>query len=160
MAPDWSFSNLKTKRHSLSGTTHLSTRMLCRYDWQQLTLVEHWLRDWVKKSTMLVYDGDCVFCCRCARWVAKRSDIDLLADGEADLEALGLTVADTKRFVWWVDGDVKLSGHLAIGKVLRSLGGGWMLLGAAMKVPPVSLLAALIYRLVAANRHRFGGGCS
>ena len=75
---------------------------------------------------MLVYDGDCVFCCRCARWVAKRSDIDLLADGEADLEALGLTVADTKRFVWWVDGDVKLSGHLAIGKVLRSLGGGWI----------------------------------
>ncbi len=108
---------------------------------------------------MLVYDGDCVFCCRCARWVAERSDIDLIADVDADLEGLGLTASDTKRFVWWVDSDRKLSGHKAVGKVLRSLGGGWGLLGAAMKVPPVSWLGALIYRLVANNRHRFGGRC-
>lgn len=108
---------------------------------------------------MLVYDGDCVFCCRCANWVAKRSSIDLIADRDADLEDLGLTLSDTKRFVWWVEDDRKFAGHKAVGRVLQSLGGGWVLLAAVMKVPPVSWLAALAYRLVAANRHRFPGGC-
>jgi len=108
---------------------------------------------------VLIYDGECAFCCRCAGWVARRSDIELIADGDADLDGLGLTLDDTKRCVWWVQGDLKLSGHNAVGRVFQSLGGGWKLLGSAMKVPPVSWLAALIYKWVAANRHRFSGRC-
>ncbi|MEC7828988.1 MAG: DUF393 domain-containing protein [Actinomycetota bacterium] len=106
---------------------------------------------------MLVYDGECSFCCRCASWVARRADINLSPGTAEDLKDLDISISDAKRSVWWVDGDTRLSGHHAVGEVLRSIGGGWRWLGNAMKVPPLSWLAALIYRCVAANRHRIRG---
>ena len=106
---------------------------------------------------MLVYDGECSFCCRCASWVTRRADINMSSGTAEDLEKLGLSTSDAKRAVWWIEGDVRLSGHQAVGEVLCSIGGGWRWLGNAMKVPPLSWVAALVYKWVAANRHRISG---
>ncbi|MFL2987395.1 MAG: thiol-disulfide oxidoreductase DCC family protein [Candidatus Poriferisodalaceae bacterium] len=106
---------------------------------------------------MLLYDGECSFCCRCASWVARRADIKMSPGTADDLENLNISVVDAKKSVWWIDGDVRLSGHRAVGEVLRSIGGGWRWLGTAMKIPPFSWIAAVIYKYVAANRHRITG---
>ena len=60
---------------------------------------------------MLVYDGECSFCCRCASWVTRRADINMSPGTAQDLERLGLSSSDAKRAVWWIEGDVRLSGH-------------------------------------------------
>ncbi len=75
--------------------------------------------------------------------------------GEVDRLAFGLTSEETKTAVWWVEGRTRFSGHQAIGRVLGTLGGGWALVGRLIRIPPMSWLAAVTYRLVAANRHRF-----
>ena len=80
----------------------------------------------------------------------------MASDGEVDLLALGLTPEETKTAVWWVEGRARFSGHRAIGQALRPLGGGWALVGWLIRVPPMSWFAAVAYRWVAANRHRFG----
>jgi len=80
----------------------------------------------------------------------------MASDGEVDRQALGLTPGETKTAVWWVEGRARFSGHQAIGHALRSLGGGWALVGWLIRMPPVSWLAAVAYRWVAGNRHRFG----
>jgi len=116
-----------------------------------------WLEVLTKSFIVLVYDGDCSFCCRCASWVERRSQIKLSPGTPEDLEILGISLAEAKRSVWWVEGDTRFSGHRAVDVVLCSLGGGWRILGKVMKVPPASWIAALVYRWVAANRHRFNG---
>ena len=105
---------------------------------------------------VLIYDGDCGFCRRCADWLRARGDVPMASDGEVDRLALGLTPEETKTAVWWVEGGARFRGHQAIGHALRPLGGGWALVGRLIRMPPVSWLAAVAYRWVAANRHRFG----
>ena len=103
----------------------------------------------------LVYDGDCAFCCRCASWIRERSGIDMSAGSPEDLAVLELSLEDAKRSVWWIEDGVRLAGHAAIGKALRQVGGLWSFVGVLINTPPISWLAALVYRWVAANRHRF-----
>ncbi len=105
---------------------------------------------------MLIYDGDCGFCRRYADWLRARGDVPTASGGEVDRLALGLTPEEVKTAVWWVEGRARFSGHQAIGHALRFLGGGWALVGRLIRMPPVSWLAAVSYRWVAANRHRFG----
>ena len=105
---------------------------------------------------VLIYDGDCGFCLRCADWLRARGDVPMVSDGEVDRLVLGLTPEETKTAVWWVEGRTRFSGHHAIGHALRPLGGGWALVGRLICVPPLSWLAAVTYQWVAANRHRFG----
>jgi predicted DCC family thiol-disulfide oxidoreductase YuxK len=80
----------------------------------------------------------------------------MTSDGEVDRLALGLTPEETKTAVWWVEGRARFRGHQAIGHALHPLGGGWALVGWLIRMPPVSWLAAVAYRWVAGNRHRFG----
>lgn len=109
---------------------------------------------------MLVYDGDCGFCTRVAGWAADRlPDGTVVAPSrDLDLPALGLTRADVERSAWWLDGDRRASGHRAIGRALTAIGGPWRPIGRLLVVPPVSWLAAGVYRLVARYRHRMPGG--
>jgi len=79
----------------------------------------------------------------------------MASDSEADRLALGLPPGKAKTAVLWVEGGTRFSGHQAIGHALRTLGGGWALVGQLIRMPPVSWLAAVTYRWVAANRHRF-----
>lgn len=113
---------------------------------------------------LLIFDGDCGFCTSCANWVAARWAGDARAIpwqtlSDAKLAALGLTRSDVSAAVWWIDDrGEKFRGHAAIAESL-SAGSGWSALaGRALRVPPVSWLAAAAYPLIARWRHRLPGG--
>jgi predicted DCC family thiol-disulfide oxidoreductase YuxK len=109
----------------------------------------------------LVFDGDCGFCTRCVALVprsARRTTV-VVPYQRADMAALGLTAAECAEAVQWVaDDGSRARGHAAIGRLLQTGGPAWRIVGTALLVPPVSWLAALVYRLVAANRMRLPGG--
>lgn len=110
---------------------------------------------------MLVYDGDCRFCVRRARWFRKKipkvsqSNVSAVAWQDLNLGEVGLTEDVVAREAVWVDEDGKqFTGHAAIAKSLIHIGGLWGVAGRLMRVPPISWIARLVYRVVAANRHR------
>lgn len=109
---------------------------------------------------VLVYDGSCGFCTRCAR-ILKRlgPDAEVVAWQLADLAELGITEEQAAEAVQWVaaDGAVR-SGHEAIAASLRTAGPAWRLVGRLMVAPGISWIAARAYRLVADNRSRLPGG--
>jgi predicted DCC family thiol-disulfide oxidoreductase YuxK len=108
----------------------------------------------------LVYDGDCAFCSSSARLLEKIGPkAELVAWQQTDLNALGLTEDEAAAAVQWVgvDGAIR-SGHEAIAAALDTAGGVWALAGRALLLPGISPIAAVAYRLVAANRHRLPGG--
>lgn len=130
------------------------------------------------RPQMLVYDGDCRFCVSRARWFQRRAGKSSrlnktsgTADGQAsransaavawqdlDLAKVGLTEAVVTREAVWIDAEGrKFTGHAAIAKSLIHIGGLWGIAGRLLRVPPISWLARLVYRLVAANRHRIAG---
>ena len=109
---------------------------------------------------VLVYDGDCAFCTKCAHAVERIGpDADVVPWQFADLDDLGITEAQATEAVRWieVDGTVR-SGHEAIAASLIAAGGIWKLTGSALLAPGISWLAAGAYRLVARNRYRLPGG--
>jgi predicted DCC family thiol-disulfide oxidoreductase YuxK len=76
-----------------------------------------------------------------------------------DLDALGLTEADVTTAAYWVNERGRtFRGHRSIGKALMAAGGVWKPVGALILLPPFSWLAALLYAIVAKNRHRLPGG--
>ncbi len=109
---------------------------------------------------ILVYDGDCGFCTSSARWVAARAGdrIDVKPWQALDLDQLGLTEAEVTSAAYVVEPDrTRLAGHRAVAATLSTLGWPWKPLGWVMARPPVSWLAAPVYRAVAANRYRLPG---
>ncbi|GAA3949218.1 DUF393 domain-containing protein [Gordonia caeni] len=112
---------------------------------------------------VLVYDGDCGFCTTCARFAERRltCDVEIVAYQAADLDDLGLTAEQCAEAVQWVrpDGTVS-SAHLAVGDLLRASGLPWSVAGRLAQTPPFSWFAAVVYRWIAANRHRLPGGGS
>lgn len=111
---------------------------------------------------MLVYDGDCSFCTRCAE-VAERLlpvGIPVVAWQQLpDLDLLGLTVEDVTTKAWWVGTDGRLSGgHEAIARCGMAMRRWYSPLAALLLIPPISWVAAVIYRWVATNRHLMPGG--
>ena len=75
---------------------------------------------------------------------------------ELDLARMGLTPAEVAVAVWWVAEGARLSGHRAVARLLRELGGGWGIVGRAIGGPPLVWLGGPVYRWVAGNRSRFG----
>lgn len=109
---------------------------------------------------MLLYDGDCAFCTRCAGLLERIGpDAEIVPWQFAALTELGVTEQQGSEAVQWVgvDGAVR-SGHEAIAAVLARAGWFWRALGRALVLPGVSWIAARVYRLVAANRYRLPGG--
>ena len=105
----------------------------------------------------LVYDGECEFCTRLARWVERqdrRGRVSVRANQEAGaIESLGLTRAEVDRAAWVVEpGGRKFEGAAAINRVLRELGGVWSVLGFLYLVPPVRWVEDRYYRRVARRR--------
>lgn len=110
--------------------------------------------------SVLVYDGDCGFCTSSVRllrkWVKGRYDV--VAWQEADLAGLGLDRATCQRAVQWVPPDRgRREGAAAFSAVLQS-DRRWKLLGRALDLFPLSVLAAVAYELIARNRYRLPGG--
>jgi predicted DCC family thiol-disulfide oxidoreductase YuxK len=110
---------------------------------------------------MLIFDGDCSFCTTSAMWIEHRLPSGARVEPwqRLDLDAFGLTEADVTTAAYWVDERGRTyRGHRSIGKALMAAGGGWKPVGALVLIPPFSWLAALLYVVVAKNRHRLPGG--
>jgi predicted DCC family thiol-disulfide oxidoreductase YuxK len=76
-----------------------------------------------------------------------------------DLIPIGLTRAQAQRAAWWVDGAGRLyRGHLALGQALLRCRRPWPLLARIfVLVPPMSLLAALVYAAIVRLRNHLPG---
>ncbi len=110
---------------------------------------------------MFVYDGDCAFCTSCAEFIGRRvpTRARVVPWQLANLDALGLTVAQCEEAVQWVGVDGRTSaGPEAIGRLLHSSGKAWHPLAWLLERRPVRALAWPAYRWVARNRHRMPGG--
>ncbi len=115
-----------------------------------------------RRSGTLVFDGDCGFCTSSVRLLHRVG----LAPGaavvpwqRADLARLGLTREQCEQAVQWVAADGRTdSGARAVAGVLLASPPPWPVLGAALRVPPLSWLAAAVYRWGAAHRGRLPGG--
>lgn len=109
---------------------------------------------------LLVFDGDCAFCTSSARLLARIAPAaEMIAWQQTDLDELGLSEEAASAAVQWVEADgTTRSGHEAVAAALRGAGGAWALAGRALIAPGLSRVAAAVYRLTAANRHRLPGG--
>lgn len=113
------------------------------------------------KAPLLVFDGDCAFCTSAVQWLQgilpvfpRTSPWQWL-----ELDDYGLTVLDVTNYAWVVTSRHQYAGHLAGSAILRMQPSfGWRFLGHLIATPPVSWVAAGVYRWVAANRHRLPGG--
>jgi predicted DCC family thiol-disulfide oxidoreductase YuxK len=108
----------------------------------------------------LLYDGVCGFCTRMVDLAERRlpHGVTWQPYQSADLGAYGVSEAEAARSVQLVDPSGRVDhGSAAVAGVLRTSGGGWALLGRALLVPPLSLLAEAVYRLVSAVRGRLPG---
>jgi predicted DCC family thiol-disulfide oxidoreductase YuxK len=77
----------------------------------------------------------------------------------AELDKLGITEAAAAAEVQYVDArGTATAGAQAIASLLVSVGGLLGLMGRVMRLPGIRALAAVVYKLVAANRHRLPGG--
>jgi predicted DCC family thiol-disulfide oxidoreductase YuxK len=109
-----------------------------------------------RERSVLLYDGDCAFCTKCARGLERIGpDAEIVAWQLTGLDELGITEEQAADAVQWVqiDGTVR-SGHEAIAAVLNSAGGIWKIIGHILLLPGISLMAAKAYRLVVRNRYR------
>jgi predicted DCC family thiol-disulfide oxidoreductase YuxK len=106
----------------------------------------------------LVYDGDCGFCTRCAKWIAGHArDLDVVPWRSADLSALGLTEQQVREAAWWKDGDETAGGEAAVARSLMACGRGYAVLGRVILLPGVRRISAVAYRWVARHRGRLPG---
>jgi len=109
---------------------------------------------------VLLYDGDCAFCTRCAGFLERIGpEAEIVPWQFADLAGLGVSEEEATAAVQWVEveGTVR-SGHEAIAAVLSRTGWPWRAIGRALVLPGISWIAAKVYRLVADNRYRLPGG--
>ncbi|MBM3674360.1 MAG: DUF393 domain-containing protein [Actinobacteria bacterium] len=113
---------------------------------------------------VLVYDGDCGFCTRSARWISHRwadpaaivAWQELGADG---LRELGLSEAQVTDAAWWVGADGHpRRGHRAIAAAMAHATGWARIAGRLLAAPPLSWLGTVVYPLIARYRHRMPGG--
>jgi predicted DCC family thiol-disulfide oxidoreductase YuxK len=114
------------------------------------------------RRPLLIYDGECGLCSLCAEWARRRlpSGNNVIAwQRLPDLDALELTANDVTNAAYWIDADGQQHcGERAVARALVEIGGLWAVLGRAILLPPVTVLAAAMYRLIARNRHRLPGG--
>ena len=110
---------------------------------------------------LLIFDGDCGFCSRCARFAARRmpTSAEVKPWQRVDLAAYGVSPDRTQHEVVWVGADGRVDGGIqAIARLLLDCGGLWKVPGLALRVPPFRWLGHGLYRLVAKNRYRLPGG--
>lgn len=110
---------------------------------------------------LLLYEGDCGFCNRCARFIARRlpTSAELRPWQRTNLDAYGVREDRVRYEIVWVDAAGRqFGGAQAVAKLLLDCGGVWAVLGAPLRVPPFRWLAHALYRLVANNRSRLPGG--
>jgi predicted DCC family thiol-disulfide oxidoreductase YuxK len=93
---------------------------------------------------LLIFDGTCGFCTRCARLAAEHAPAGRLVTAPDQTPGLidryGLTREDVDRFVWVIGpAGRRWRGAAAIARTLRAMGGAWWLLGCLTALPGASL---------------------
>lgn len=113
----------------------------------------------------LIYDMDCGFCTRSARWIEGRWTRDprpqLVGGQRLDddtISAHGITRERLALEVVWVDRGTVLGGADAIAASLKAATGWVHLLGVVISLPGMVQLGRLVYPVVAKNRHQMPGG--
>lgn len=111
----------------------------------------------------VVYDGDCAFCRRCVRWLARWDRAARLAfvpfqdeRALATLPPIPPAALTEAMHLVAPDGSVR-AGAAAAPSILRLLPGGHPL-ALLFRVPGVPFLAARVYRAVARRRHQLAFG--
>jgi len=111
----------------------------------------------------LIFDGECGVCRRLASWAARRlpGTVRVIPSQAAAAHTYGLTPLETAASVYWVDSrNQRWSAEQAIARALVAMNQPWRAVGHAIALPGVSRVAAVGYRLVAANRRFLPGGTS
>ena len=111
-------------------------------------------------SSILITDGNCAFCQRTAKKLAGIVSTGWINVPSTELtNSYDLTQEQLEHSVWLIENPEsepkRYSGAKAVGKVLRIRGGLWGGLGWLTFIPPMSWLAAGMYRVVANNRKFF-----
>lgn len=108
----------------------------------------------------LIYDADCGFCTRSAKWLAKRGAVSIQPwQGIRDLKSIGLTEQMVEAAAYWADGgEVRASAEAAIANALIARGTGWQIAGKFILLPGIRQPASAVYKLIAKNRHAMPGG--
>lgn len=108
---------------------------------------------------MLIFDGDCDFCTRCAQWAdARWGDVRrpvALASQSLDddaLAAMSLSRDDVRRAAWWIEDGRPCEGHMAVAKALASCRGPWKFVGVWLERRPMRWLGAIVYPVAARYR--------
>lgn len=116
------------------------------------------------RQGILVFDGDCGICTTLAgvasTHVRRPGDsLVISAYQDLDLAPLGLSAAQCDEALQWVapDGTVSSAQNAVARLLLR--GRLWQRpAGLVLLMPGVNWVAGVVYRWVAANRHRLPGG--
>lgn len=117
-------------------------------------------RDGTARRGLLIYDGDCGFCTRSVRLLRTwcTPDIDIEPWQFADLPRHRISERQAGLAVQWVGPDgSRAAGAPAIARALGHARAPWPAVGALLRLPPFSVLAAAAYRTIARNRYRLPG---
>jgi predicted DCC family thiol-disulfide oxidoreductase YuxK len=119
----------------------------------------------MQESRVLIYDGDCQFCQLSLEFGLRKLRIfpQYVAFQKIDPRDFGLTAQQVRSRIWLAQKGPRnteaLGGHLAAGAILSLQPSRWLrVLGWLTSNPPTSWIANLLYKLIAANRHRLPGG--
>ncbi|MFI5278853.1 MAG: thiol-disulfide oxidoreductase DCC family protein [Gemmatimonadales bacterium] len=113
-------------------------------------------------ASILVFDGECAFCCRSIK-LLRRWDKDgrlsyvPFQDSEALASLPPMPRRDLEQAMHLVAGPSVLRGAAAVPAILRLLPGGTPL-ALLYRLPGVPWLAERVYATIARNRHRLGCG--
>ena len=117
------------------------------------------------ESWVLIYDGDCQFCQLSLDFGIKNLRVfpQYVAFQKIDPKTFGLTAQQVRSQIWLAQripaSAPALGGHLAAGAILKLQSSRTLrLLGWLASTRPTSWAANLLYKLIAANRHRLPGG--
>jgi predicted DCC family thiol-disulfide oxidoreductase YuxK len=112
-------------------------------------------------TSLLVYDGDCGFCTKSAKWAEAglRPGADVQPWQALDLAELGLTEQDVTDAAWWFDErGAKHRGSHAAAEVLVASRARWRrIAGRVLRTPPFSWFAVPGYALIARYRYKLPG---
>ena len=105
---------------------------------------------------VLLYDPNCPFCRRCARFLRERDRghrLDVRRNDTPGLaESAGLSRDDVEAAAWVVEQGRSHRGAAAINRALAELGGAWPLLARLYAVPFLRSLQDAAYDWVANHR--------
>ena len=97
---------------------------------------------------IIIYDGECAFCCHAIGWVQRRTASTCLPFQSADLALYQLTSVECAAAVQVISPQGRYAGARAVAEILRQT--RWKVLGVALDLS--GFLGVLAYRWIAKHR--------